>query len=893
MLASSALAQPHPRPPALALLGSDAFIPVSLTGDGFGSPGAGSSLDVVSTTASLSIPSTTSCTAMVTHSCIAHWEGDWIIAKLPPTMTQARVRVVTGACPANCSELMQAEYYAYDYAKTRLESEIAGVPIAIALDPADPLRRVWLNEEAHSFFKTLTPGQPVTDDLTLLHPTPRPFYTGYAAFGPQQTVLSQSGEDVLVDPYGRAWFSEGGWPSNIADGYWSYSRVVMHRYDPEDPASIVETRVYNIPGQDSEVVGLAYEQDYESGKDRVWYTTVARKVHPLYPPIIPARIGWFDPDEADLAHDGTRAFTTATSCLQYTCTRAEIAFQSCCADNSERRCANSFDCAGSSEVCYSDAPTLGCKFHEFLLPATTHSPAHLAIGLDGAIWYADYWGGSNLGRLDPDSPTGDVTLFPLGDDPTRGPSWLLGSAPWELQVAANGDLIVNEYADAVINRFDVSRVDDPDCLTLVSGQNPCVTSVAVPGPDGHAQHTIHLDGRENVWFTTIAPENASPEGLATVGYVKSDWSGAVMLPTPTLFPLEPDEPVAGAACSNPEDPDDPFRGFHGTGVTVDPTRGDVWFGDFCRQRIGRVVPTSIDLAVGKTATQASTLYGLGAQHAVDANVDGALAAGSIAQTIATLPAQPWWEVDLGEVSFIQSIEVWNRTDSPAFDWLEDFYVLVSETPFGSGNLATVLAATPNENEFYEAGPAARVQTFTVGRNARYVRVQLAGSTSLALAEVVVLGRPGRNLALGQTATQASTIFGAVAARAVDGKIDGAYANGSVAQTIATLPSAPWWQVDLGSVQDIGRIEVWNRTDAAAIGWLEDFYVFVSDVPFTSGNLATTLAQVDDDHEFHTPAAVGPGKVFNVNTSGRYVRVQAAGNDSLALAEVVVTAPGAP
>jgi hypothetical protein len=722
-------AVPQPTYPALAILSGSNFIPVSVTGSGFGT-GAESTLEVQDSATTLSIAGTTTCGGTVVHTCIVRWADDWVIAKLPTSMTQARLRIVAGVCPANCSEYIRAQYYTYDYAKTRTSmNELANTPLAIATDPDDPLHRVWLNDEHHDRFKVLTPGQSATADLPLSHPPMQPpFYTGYLGV-PVQSNVSSAGEDTMIDPHGRVWFTEGGW--GPPDGYWNTSRVVMYRYDIGNPAVIAESRVYTIPGHSPGVLSLAYEQDYLPGKDRVWYS-----VHALKPffTLIPARIGWFDPDEPGLAHDGTREFTTST-CVPFSCTDGSGAH--CCADNTTRRCSIDLHCTLSNQVCYNDAPpNPSCAFHEYQLPAVTFEPGHIARDADGAIWYADYWGGSNLGRLDP--VTGVTTLYPLGDDPNRGPQWLLGSAPWELQIAANDDIIVNEYSDLTINRFDITRVGDAACETLVGLQNPCVISVNVPGPaTGYAQHTVYLDRAENVWFDTNSGQNADPTAVATAGYVKRDWKAAVLFPPLTLLPMAPGELVAGGACTNPNDPNDPFRGFHGAGVSVDYATDDIWFADFCRERLSRLKPTVTDIALARSATQSSDdSASTTADKAVDGNVDGNLVAGlSVSRTASE--AQPWWQVDLAGSYPIQEIELWNRTDCCSTD-LQDFYVFVSDVQFVSTDPAVVQSQEGVLAIHQQAAVGTRI-AFAIGRTGRYVRVQRAGTGALALAEVVVLG----------------------------------------------------------------------------------------------------------------------------------------------------------
>jgi hypothetical protein len=146
-----------------------------------------------------------------------------------------------------------------------------------------------------------------------------------------------------------------------------------------------------------------------------------------------------------------------------------------------------------------------------------------------------------------------------------------------------------------------------------------------------------------------------------------------------------------------------------------------------------------------------------------------------------------------------------------------------------------------------------------------------------------------NVALGKAASQSST-WGpdiAVAGRAVDGNTSGDWwADESIAST--KLQTHPWWQVDLGEVySEITGIEIWNRTDSVPER-LDDFYVFVSDVPFVSGDLAATLAQ-SGVWSYHHVGVPDPKVMLPVGRSGRYVRIQLADTNYLSLAEVKVFA----
>ena len=145
---------------------------------------------------------------------------------------------------------------------------------------------------------------------------------------------------------------------------------------------------------------------------------------------------------------------------------------------------------------------------------------------------------------------------------------------------------------------------------------------------------------------------------------------------------------------------------------------------------------------------------------------------------------------------------------------------------------------------------------------------------------------GANLAQGQAATQSSNFDGTgLAGKAVDGSTDGVYANGSVTHTNFDLEA--WWQVDLGSVQEIGAIQLYPRTDCCT-DRTSNLYVFVSDTAFSSTAVAATLAQ-SGVGSFLVAGTLGSPTTVDVNRTGRYVRVQLRRANNLSLAEVRVLA----
>jgi hypothetical protein len=94
--------------------------------------------------------------------------------------------------------------------------------------------------------------------------------------------------------------------------------------------------------------------------------------------------------------------------------------------------------------------------------------------------------------------------------------------------------------------------------------------------------------------------------------------------------------------------------------------------------------------------------------------------------------------------------------------------------------------------------------------ARFVRVEIPGKEKiLSLAEVQVFSG-GKNIAQGKAAKQSSTTYDGAASYAVDGKTDGKFDAKST--THAGPEENPWWEVDIGEVQTVERVMVWNRTD---------------------------------------------------------------------------------
>ena len=145
-----------------------------------------------------------------------------------------------------------------------------------------------------------------------------------------------------------------------------------------------------------------------------------------------------------------------------------------------------------------------------------------------------------------------------------------------------------------------------------------------------------------------------------------------------------------------------------------------------------------------------------------------------------------------------------------------------------------------------------------------------------------------HLAVGKPAAQSSTLptyATTVPLAAVDGNTEGDFFKGSVTST--KQDANAWWQVDLGASTAIGSIAIWNRTDCCAAR-LSDYWVFVSDTPFSGADTPATLQKRAGVWKSHQTVAPNPSTtIATEGTKGRYVRVQLSGTGYLSLAEVEV------
>jgi streptogramin lyase len=356
---------------------------------------------------------------------------------------------------------------------------------------------LFVNQEFHREFHGDDVHLPNTTFATLpappQAPDPGPFavYFEHFCLGTScsddvdiRTQTSVLGEDVIVDLLGRVWFSEGGAllyeqrasnldPTKQVMTQPNHSRILM--FDP----STTSWRVYNLPGDRNELVGLAWD----NAKSKLWFIEGGR--------VGGNKIGLLDPEVAK--------FDTASPAFDFS----------------------------------TDADATGYAF--FDVPMAKSYPAMPLVDKDGHVWFTMYLGNA-IGRLDP--TTSHVDIFPLPKRKvTAGPGGLFDTGgPWRIAFldAKESAIVFGEQYDFEITRLDAGSARAGGCTKLdAAGANPCMKSIAVDDANrvnaGALLHSILVDA-DRIWFTEMGTGKKDD----TIGYVTTDLAHVVAFPKTDL-----------------------------------------------------------------------------------------------------------------------------------------------------------------------------------------------------------------------------------------------------------------------------------------------------------------------------------------------------------------------
>lgn len=427
---------------------------IEIHGQGLGSATATSELKFRSGGRTFTIPSTAP--------EILHWSDHRIQVQLPDDMPSGKL-VVSNL--GGRSAAVKLEIYRYDWFDIPDTPGTNASPLSLTVDSQE---RVWVNEEFHRAFQMLDVASGTVTGLAYpMPPDPGPFAS--TIFSDHRTQMSTLGEDVMVDPYGRIWYSQGG--GSLYSGiHPNHSRIVCVL--PDEPSGM-QFRVYNMPNDWNEVIGLAWDPV----REWIWFAEGSLANG--------SRIVGFDPEEIPWDND----FDFSTS-LQHQVGTPGL----------------------ESDPVY----------HYFEVPNPGAHAAHLIVHNNGDIWFTEFWGRA-IGRLQPF--TGGFTRYPVPDPiSTATPSFIVGAGPWQIVEAANGDIIFNEFFDATITRFDMLMADDPAAQQLnAQGENPAMTDRVIPRYDKRREqlHSIAYDALGNLWYTIHTANETDLD--AAVGYLTPDW----------------------------------------------------------------------------------------------------------------------------------------------------------------------------------------------------------------------------------------------------------------------------------------------------------------------------------------------------------------------------------
>lgn len=596
LVAGAGCAIPRIYAPATALLhedpadNPDGRVLLSLTGRGFGARKPANSVRLRRSDGRLVLDLRSSDRARVPL-----WTDRRIVLAAPagiadePVLT---VEVTTGIVASDPTQVAFFSYRHFDVPRTDTETNPS--PLAVAVDERS---RVAVNEEFHTQLKRLDPALGWE-----VHDLPRGAADEIFAaeiFGDTPTRVSMLGESIVVDPLGRTWATEGGWML-YAGAHPNHSRIVM--LEPEGG----EPHIWPVPGDDNSVVGLAY--DPASG--RVWFTQArrARREGEVDHVAYAARLTSFDPRA--IPPDPDFDFAPRERCELPAGGHVGV-----CSTTRGRRCLDDDDCVLADRVCRDDAPDDGRCFREHAIPTPPGEtplalPGPLLRHSDGTIWYAGYWGGNYIGRFDPATET--FQRFPLARPPgetscdfrhcacfapegsrqracpTRCCLYLLlGRGPWALAEDAGGDVAFCAQEAGAVSLLPRERFDDPRCAMLdARGANPCLSEFPLPDfdPATTQLHSLARDDAGNLWFgeARVDGRDDDPGRGASIGYVQAGTGRVILLPPPSLYPFL----SSGTECRPAGEP----VAHSAAGIAFDPRTGSIWSADYCRKRLGRVVP---------------------------------------------------------------------------------------------------------------------------------------------------------------------------------------------------------------------------------------------------------------------------------------------------------------
>ncbi len=578
----SARAEVKVNSPALAVRTTGgSVVAVSVTGEGFGARPDGGALMVDAIAHGVRLRETIG----ATDSRVVVWKDVHVVVLLPQAFERVRVRVVTRL---GSGRRVTSDEWVHDSFDTSAAAGPYGPPTSAAIDAAG---RVWVNPEFKSNNYFFDPAeQRVRPAFYPRAPSPAPFQMCLPHCGASHDA--QTGEAVAIDDRGRVWMPESG-PATAAGRPRNHGRVVMY-----DPAAAT-VRLYNLPGDDNGVMGVAWD----APRGLLWLAQTNDTRRGSQGSLLA-----FDPERVpfetfawDVATEPGSAVGAFDFPVTATCQRE--GGPGACSNAAHRPCTDDEDCVLADLFCAAGEDD-GC-YREY--PLGIFQPGHVTVHPDGRVWFAEFSVGlgSSLGRLDP--ATGAVELFPLAQAPFAPASFPISllhlrlRGVWDVKVERRGGIVATEFGSNRLVRFPAQRMGDTracralsavgvspaDCTSaydsatgaFVLGDarctNPCLEDRVVPGTwaaDATHPPLTHLAMGS---LTDVAPDQDGTLWFAQ-GYV--DRRGRVYLWPPLL-----------ALQQTSFSRNSPSLWYDGIGgVVLDARTGEVWGVDYRGRQLHRL-----------------------------------------------------------------------------------------------------------------------------------------------------------------------------------------------------------------------------------------------------------------------------------------------------------------
>jgi hypothetical protein len=317
-----------------------------------------------------------------------------------------------------------------------------------------------------------------------------------------------------------------------------------------------------------------------------------------------------------------------------------------------------------------------------------------------------------------------------------------------------------------------------------------------------------------------------------------------------------------------------------------------------------------NLATSGTAYAPQSDFGATIESGIDGNRDGNFGNGSVFYENAN-PNGLYYEVDLGVNAYIDRVQVLRRTDADQAVFGNMRLTIFADD--GAGNPGTVaftkdyLSGNPENNDGgFELGTwgatdmSLNAPTGLQGRHVRLERID--GNYWLTFAEFEVIGDTvptpfveANNIARGKPVTFSSgPDYGALESSGNDGLIDSNFGAGAYRPVYhsALAQVGEYWQVDLGAMTQLDRLELFTRTDE---GRTDDgnpetgpdpLYVTTSE--FKVSVLNESFSEVTSFIVQNTPPDIAnqyDNLINAAGATGRYIRVETTKAEFLAFAEL--------